>query len=171
MNFDLSIFSPPLYLFDMLVFLKNAVHLELLSPDSVVGVLLLREESEHVLVLLLLVGEVRGGGHVLSTGWEESTSPVSLMCACVHVCKCACVHMVQWCNKLKASCVKMHQMCASVHANSSSRSPLSHSLPNLTSRRQPLFQRRRAVEVFDYIALCRSDAFHSFHPSTVWVFV
>ena len=71
----------------MLVFLEDAVHLELLSSDSVVGVLLLREESENVPVLDL--GEVRGG-HVRSTGWEESTSPVSL--------KCACVHMVQWCN-------------------------------------------------------------------------
>ena len=48
--------SPHLYLFDVLVFLEDAVHLELLSPDSVVGVLLLREESEHVLVLLSVGG-------------------------------------------------------------------------------------------------------------------
>jgi len=64
MNFDISLLSPspllslspPPYLFDVLVFLEDVVHLELLSLDSVVGVLLLREELEHVLVFLSVGG-------------------------------------------------------------------------------------------------------------------
>ena len=73
--------SPPLYLFDVLVFLKDVVHLELLSPDSVVGVLLLREESEHVLVLLSVGGGEGGSCTVHGLGGVH-ISCVAEVCMC-----------------------------------------------------------------------------------------
>ena len=67
----------------MLVFLKDAVHLELLSPDSVVGVLLLTEESEHVLVLLS-VGGGEGGSCTLHGLGGVHISCVVEVCMCAH---------------------------------------------------------------------------------------
>ena len=40
----------------MLIFLKDAAHLKLVPPNSVVCVTLLREEPEHILVLLAVGG-------------------------------------------------------------------------------------------------------------------
>ena len=68
------------------------VHLELLSTDSVVRVLLLRKESEHVLVLLSVGGGEGGGACTV-----HRLGGVHISCV-VDVCMCACVHVCTWCN-------------------------------------------------------------------------